>query len=221
MDFGVEERFHETARKAVLTLSVETFPGRNAGISFRTRDYLSADSGPAGFMPYRRTDTHQLQGRLRITRTRVSGRGRVLESVSGSGSITADLRGDVHWRTFSFTAIRRADGTVDGQWERVNRFGGTAAETKSHGVITCFTIVGDEAWIGGYATSGSSSDGPNNAVGWHVKDNGQGQQDPPDQISWQGTWGTAEWAADYRAIASSNLLDAFDLEAGNIQIMKK
>jgi len=139
--------------------------------------------------------------------------------VSGSGSITDEFQGLEEWRTFSFTAIRRADGTVDGQWERVNRFEGNASETKAHGVITCFTIVGNEAWLGGYATSGRWSAPPNNAVIWRVKDDGQGERDPPDQISGQSTGRSS--AVGFCANASSTSLDLFDLEAGNIKIKEK
>jgi hypothetical protein len=96
-----------------------------------------------------------------------------VESVTGSGSRTVtEQEGD--WRTFSFTARRHADGTVEGQWERIRRRSGSAADEKSRGVVTCFTIVDDQVWLGGYATKGLYSEPPRSGVAWRVKDNGQG-----------------------------------------------
>jgi hypothetical protein len=141
---------------------------------------------------------------------------RVVESVSGSGSRAAtEQEGD--WRTFSFTALRYADGTVEGQWQRIRRADGNAADSRSHGIVTCFTIVGDEAWLGGYATSGIWSDFPNNEVRWQVKDNGQGEASLPDQISLQGIGRDLGTAAGYCANRPTGL-ELRDIVAGNIQI---
>ena len=104
-----------------------------------------------------------------------AGRGRVVESVTGAGNFT-DPNGD--FRTFSVSARRFDDGTVTGQWERVNHRGGSEASSKSHGVVTCFNnIGGGSVLMGGFATSGRNSAPPNNEVGWNVKDNGPGATD--------------------------------------------
>ncbi len=158
------------------------------------------------------TLTDDLQGKLRITRTRVH-KGGVVESVTGSGHLTAAL-GD--WRTFSFTARRYADGTVKGQWERARRQDGNAADSKSHGVVTCFTVVGDQAWIGGYATSGLHSDPPN-AVAWRVVDNSREESTGPDQISGQYWRAGRSYPASYCANTPEDPA-LTDIEAGSIQI---
>ncbi len=102
-------------------------------------------------------------------------RGRVIESVTGGGNFT-DFRGD--FRTFTVSAKKFADGSVIGQWERVNhRGGGAEAMFKSHGVVTCFNNIGSSVLMGGYATSGRLSTPPNNEVRWHVVDNGPGATD--------------------------------------------
>ena len=140
----------------------------------------------------------------------------VVQSVTGSGSFTVEQQqGD--WRTFSFTARRHADGTVKGQWDRIRRQAGNAAHSKSHGVVTCFTIMGDEAWLDGYATTGLWSDPPNNEVRWRVKDNGQGKKADPDQISLQGVGWDPGSAVDYCANTPRGVL-LNDIEAGNIQV---
>ena len=108
------------------------------------------------------------------------GKGRVIQSVTGSGHFI--FQGNN--RTFSFTARRHADGTVSGQWQRVNHIG-NASQTKAHGRVTCFTILGNQAILGGFATSGAFSAAPNNEVGWQVEDNGQGANSPADRIGAQ------------------------------------
>jgi hypothetical protein len=141
---------------------------------------------------------------------------RVVESVTGSGSrVVTEQQGD--WRTFSFTARRYADGTVKGQWERIRRPDGNAADSKSRGVVTCFTIVGNEAWLGGYATRGLWSDFPYKEVRWRVKDIGQGRGNPPDQISLQGIGRDLGTAAGFCANRPTGL-ELHDIEAGNIDI---
>jgi hypothetical protein len=51
--------------------------------------------------------------------------------------------------------------------------------------VTCFTIVANQAWLGGYATSGLFTEPPNNGAIWRVVDNGQGATALADQISLQ------------------------------------
>jgi len=157
-------------------------------------------------------NTNDLVGKLRITRTRVH-KGPVVESVSGTGNYTTS-QGD--WRTFNFTAQRHEDGTVDGQWERIRREDGNAADSKSHGIVTCLTVVGSQAWIGGIATSGLNS-APPNRVAWRVVDNGHGASAAPDEISgqyWMAGRGFPAWyCAETPPDPALN-----DIEAGNIRI---
>ncbi len=99
------------------------------------------------------------------------GKGAVQQSVTGSGSFI--FQGNN--RTFSFTARLHADGSVSGEWERVNHIG-NASQTKSHGKVTCLNIIGNNrARLGGFATSGAFSASPNNEVAWRVIDRGQGE----------------------------------------------
>lgn len=82
-------------------------------------------------------------------------------------------------RTFSFTARRYADGTVDGHWERYGVVSGT---------IVCFTIVGNQARIGTFTSTqayGGTILENNTYGGFYVEDNGNGVNTAPDQISLQ------------------------------------
>lgn len=138
-------------------------------------------------------------------------KGSVVQSVTGSGHFTTD---QADFRTFSFTARRYADGSVNGQWERIRRTTGNA-ERKSHGKVTCFTIIGTQAWLGGYATSGIYVPGE---VGWRVVDNGEGKNAPTDQISLQYVDAPEGFAADYCATTPEAPAPLHDIESGNIQI---
>ena len=120
--------------------------------------------------------------------------GGVVESVTGAGGFTD---GGGNFRTFTVSAKRFADGTVIGQWERVNhRGGGSEAVSKSHGVVTCFNNIGSSVLMGGFTTVGFRSAPPNNENGWHLVDNGPGAT---DQNSLQFTGGPPGFAARWCA----------------------
>lgn len=133
------------------------------------------------------------------------GAGRVVEHVTGSGHFT---RGG-QLRTFSFSAVKRADGTVTGEWQRFNR----AIGAKAHGDVTCFTRAGNQAWLGGVVERTTTVPGE---VAWTVIDNGEGANSAPDQISLQSVGGGPGFA-DFRCAAQIPRT-MFDIEKGNIQI---
>lgn len=135
--------------------------------------------------------------------------GRVVESVTGSGHITvAD-----EWRTFSFAANKAADGTVAGEFQAFNR----AFVAKVHGRITCFTIVANEAWIGGVLERSDNPGLVGLAARWRVVDNGEGARAPADQIS-QIPLGAPGGAEQAYCADTPAFLPLIDVEAGNIQI---
>lgn len=133
---------------------------------------------------------------------------RVIESVTGSGHFT-DVRGDAQLRTFSFNAVKRADGTVTGEWQRLNR----SLDAKAHGDVTCFTIAGNQAWLGGVVERTTTVPG---GVFWTVVDNGEGANSPPDQISLQLVGRSQE---DVDLFCDIQLpRPVVDIEAGNIKV---
>jgi hypothetical protein len=221
MDFVVDEDFHslqEGTGNVMLCLWDESYRNSicteiDSGLyaTWRGLDG-SAQPYPIGY-EVGRTYTQDTEGKLRITRTRVQ-KGEVEESVMGNGSFTTL---DGAWRSFSFTARRFSDGTVDGQWERITRPDGNAADSKSHGVISCFTVEGDQAWLGGFATSGTYT-GFSDGVSWRVVDNGGGSSTTPDQISLQYV-GQGKSSPAVYCTARPELPDPlYDIEAGNIHI---
>ncbi len=131
--------------------------------------------------------------------------GRVVESVTGSGHFT---RGG-QLRTFSFSAVKRADGTVTGEWQRFAR----AIGAKAHGDVTCFTINGNQVWLGGVVERTTTIPGE---VAWTVIDNGEGANSAADQISLQSVGGGPGFADAFCGAQPPRTM--FDIEKGNIQI---
>jgi hypothetical protein len=146
--------------------------------------------------------------------------GGVTASVTGSGHHTRIVAGVEDLTTFSFTAIRSADGTTSGQYQYNFR----AAGFSVHGPVTCLSIRGNEAWIGGTVGRITSPDPEDQSlVGvdmwWRLQDNGEGAGDAPDLttgvgFAFPGSTITAEsWCRDQPA-----LLLLRDVESGNIQV---
>lgn len=135
----------------------------------------------------------------------------VVASATGSGHFTAG--GEL--RTFTFSAIKQADGTVSGEWQVVSRVGNGA---HLHGSVTCLSVVGNRAWIG---TVIESSDNPVVVIGseggFRVVDNGEGQGEPPDQTSLAFINGPPGFAQNYcNNMPAAPPLNA--VEDGNIQV---
>ena len=133
-----------------------------------------------------------------------SGHGAVAEKVSGGWND----RNPGFPRTFAFTAIQYADGSVNGRWER---FG------VAHGDVLCFTVVGNQAWIGtvrddtppGIPWAGTEG-------GFRVVDNGEGANALPDQMSLQWYNQGPGFAANYCATTPTS--PDFIAGVGNIQV---
>jgi len=139
------------------------------------------------------------------------GSGPVVQSATGAGHFT--VGGEL--RTFSFNALKYADGTVQGQYELFSRVSGT----RIHGDVVCLSVVGNHAWVGG--SQDHSSDNvafpPGLENGFQTVDNGEGANDPPDQLSLMfvdGPPGFAQAYCDARADAPP----LNDIEGGNIQV---
>ncbi len=132
---------------------------------------------------------------------------KVVESATGSGHYNT-APGEL--RTFSFTARRHADGTVKGEWQQLNR----ELDVKAHGDVTCFTIIGNQVWLGGVAERADDAPG---GVAWRAIDSGQGANSAPDQISQKFFGVSSAFVADYCAQTPA-APELNDIEAGNIQI---
>ena len=167
-----------------------------------------------------------------VTAAAPSGMNGVVARITGSGHyVTPPVGVDPgKWRVFTMHARKMADGSVSGSFTRVVHAQGMAPE-KASGAITCFTVVGNKAWIGGYLNEEGHPD-----IAWQVMDNGQGKWADPDQMGLQfdESFGfPAGFAQDfcddtpeelYFPIFDLNVVLAdilADVESGNIQIEVK
>src|SRR3990172_6971448 len=136
-------------------------------------------------------------------------KGAVVQSVTGSGHFT--VGGEL--RTFAFTARRYTDGSVSGEYQGVRH----DLDVPWHGNVTCFTVIGAQAWIGGVAESAGGVVIPGTDASWRVVDNGEGQNAQPDQISLQLVNRPPGGGAAFRPPTPPGPA-LFPVESGNIQV---
>jgi hypothetical protein len=100
------------------------------------------------------------------------------------------------------------------------------------GTVTCFTVIGDTAWVGGHRPGNDPPD-----VAFQVVDRGEGSGDPPDEVGtyfsadfWEFAPGFAQYFCEERPemlyfgpVWQNQPVSLFlhPIEAGNIQIMVK
>jgi hypothetical protein len=94
-------------------------------------------------------------------------------SATGRADISTVYSGQPLFQRYSFSAIRHQDGRVTGQWQLDQDFPGF--EAMLHGRVTCLSIVGNTARIGGIVERSShpfyQQDG---GITWTVADMGEG-----------------------------------------------
>lgn len=116
---------------------------------------------------------------------------------------------------YSFVANREQDGVV-GQLQGHLKFFGD--NIPVHADVTCFTIVGNKARVGGIITN-SDPQFEGLLIIWTVEDNGEGNNAPaPDRAS-QIVAGNPAFHCAVGDPFTSNVL--FPLETGNVQIHSK
>ena len=141
--------------------------------------------------------------------------------VTGAGNVLRDLGAGPELTTFSFNAVGQGNGSVGGHFTYDFRAGGFAMI----GTVTCATVSGNRAWIGGVIDKVKSDDPADQSfvgtdVWWMVDDNSAGGSGTPDRttsllLTLPGTTITAaSWCADkpvnpriaVREIASGNIV---------------
>lgn len=121
----------------------------------------------------RPTSTPELRA---VTPTDASiGAGQVVQAARGSGHI--EQAGEL--RTFTFSAERRADGSVSGEFQIVARL----VDRVVHGRITCMTVFGNSAWLGGVIERDNSGVSTGAQARFRVVDLGQAPGGSPDLLS--------------------------------------
>lgn len=118
---------------------------------------------------------------------------------------------------FDYKAKTGKDGEADGRYTYREIDDGVPFDAS--GPITCMTVIGNQAWIGGTITDSSDPTVIGSGSWWHVTDNGQGSKDPPDITTFLGI-GTA---AQTQAFCDTYppYKHPFPIDGGNIKVRDK
>lgn len=115
---------------------------------------------------------------------------------------------------FGFNAKNKQGGQADGWFTYRDVEDGTPFSTD--GPVTCLTVIGSDAWIGG--TIDKSNDPTVVGLGawWHVTDNGEGAGAQPDITTFLGI-GSLD---DAQAFCDNHppYRHPFEIQGGNIQV---
>ena len=119
-------------------------------------------------------------------------------SAGGHGNLISG--GDL--RTFSFTAVRNADGTVAGQVEVKNR----SLDVRAHIDVDCLKFEGGNRAIVSGTITQSSNPGlivPGRIGVFGVEDNGEGEAAPADRITTIPDYAAPKSCDDFTFVGSS------------------
>ena len=142
---------------------------------------------------------------------------------AGSGSATGGSHLTVHdvfglqtleLQEFAFEARTRADGTADGWY--TYREVDDGVPFVAHGPVTCLTVIGNDAWIGGTIDASNDPSVVGSGSWWHVTDNGEGANATPDVTTFLGI-GTA---SQTQAFCDNHppYRHPFAIDGGNIRV---
>jgi hypothetical protein len=103
-------------------------------------------------------------------------------------------------QTFSFDARANGDG----------------APFSASGAVTCLTVIGKDAWIGGVISKSNDPTYVGVGAWWHVTDNGEGSKAPADITTFMGAGTLAETTAFCGTHPAYK--HPFAIDHGNIQV---
>lgn len=114
-----------------------------------------------------------------------------------------------------YHAVKRADGTVRGHWRYDLWQAGQ--ETTYSGPVTCLTVTGNRAWIGGPITASSDPTQIGMGAWWQVADNGAGRHPVvPDQTTFAGMGTLAQTQAYCDDAPAPHFI--FDVQLGGVRV---
>jgi hypothetical protein len=115
----------------------------------------------------------------------------------------------------AYSAVKLSDGTVHGHWSY--HYYEAGVETTFGGPISCLTVHGNRAWVGGPITQSSDPTQVGSGGWWQVADNGTGPHPViPDRTTFVGigtlgqTQAYCDTAPDPRFI--------FDVQQGGVRV---
>ena len=131
--------------------------------------------------------------------------------VTGSGHYTGQ---NGFLRTFTFEVRTQSDGSVHGTFQLTSH---VQPPNRLHGTLTCLSIVGNEAWIGGVYDRATNPALIGTGFGFYVMDNGAGHGAAADLMRRHvRNQVPGEWCATMPDVSGSPYL--YPIEAGNISI---
>jgi hypothetical protein len=152
-----------------------------------------------------------------VTVTSAAGAGGAGGSATGGSHLVAhDVFGlqTLVLQDFGFNATLRADGAADGWFTYRDVEDGVPFEAK--GPVTCLTVIGPDAWVGGSIEHSNDPIFVGLGGWWHVRDNGEGAGDPPDITTFLGIGSleqTQAFCDNHPAFRFP-----FAIDGGNIQV---
>jgi hypothetical protein len=115
----------------------------------------------------------------------------------------------------AYHAIKLTDGTVHGQWRY--DYWQAGQETTVSGPVTCLSVSGNRAWIGGPITASSDPAQVGMGAWWQVADNGTGRHPViPDQTTFAGIGTMAQTIAYCNDQPAPHFI--FDVQLGGVSV---
>jgi hypothetical protein len=114
-----------------------------------------------------------------------------------------------------YQAVKRSDGTVGGQWRY--RYFEAGVETTFSGPVTCLTVRGNRAWVGGPISASSDPSQIGSGAWWQVVDNGTGRHPIiPDRTTFAGIGTLAQTQAYCDSAPEPHFI--FDVQEGGVAV---
>jgi hypothetical protein len=115
----------------------------------------------------------------------------------------------------AYSAVELADGTVHGHWRYDLWQAGQ--ETTYSGTVTCMSVRGSHAWVGGPITESSDPAAVGTGAWWQVADNGTGRHPiTPDQTTFVGMGTMAQTLAYCANQPAPHFI--FDVQLGAVRV---
>ena len=114
-----------------------------------------------------------------------------------------------------YSASRDANGAVHGHWSY--HYYEAGVETTFAGPITCLTVRGNRAWIGGPITKSSDPTQIGSGAWWQVADNGHGSHPVvPDHTTFAGIGSLSQTQTYCDTTPEPHFI--FDVQSGGLSV---
>jgi len=117
----------------------------------------------------------------------------------------------------TYHVVKLADGTVHGRWRY--DYWESGQQTTFSGPVTCMSVSGNRAWVGGLVTASSDPAQVGMGAWWQVADNGTGRHPVvPDQTTFVGFGTMAQTIAYCDGEPAPHFI--FDVQLGGVRVQE-